>query len=192
MKQILQNLRTGGTEVAELPAPRAGKGQLLIRTTRSLISAGTERLLVEFGNANLIQKARQQPDKVSQLLDKVRTDGVLTTLDAMQSKLDLPLALGYCNVGVVAELGAGVEGFSIGDRVVSNGKHAEVVSVPKNLCALIPGAIQDDHAAFTVLAAIGLQGVRLANPTLGECVVETGLGPIGLLTEQLRRAQGCR
>jgi predicted dehydrogenase len=192
MKQILQNLRTGATEVADLPAPRAGKGQLLIRTTRSLISAGTERSLVEFGSANLIQKVRQQSEKVGQLLDKVRTDGVLTTLDAMQSKLDLPLALGYCNVGVVAELGAGIEGFSIGDRVVSNGKHAEVVSVPKNLCALIPEAIEDDHAAFTVLASIGLQGVRLANPTLGECVVVTGLGLIGLLTVQLLRAQGCR
>jgi len=192
MKQILQNLKTGATEVAELPAPRPGAGQLLIRTTQSLISAGTERLLVEFGKGNLIDKARQQPDKVRQVLDKVRTDGLLTTMDAVQSKLDQPIGLGYCNVGVVAELGRGVEGFSVGDRVVSNGKHAEVVSVPKNLCARIPDAVPDDQATFTVLAAIGLQGVRLVNPTLGECVVVTGLGLIGLLTVQLLRAQGCR
>lgn len=192
MKQILQNLKTGATEVAELPAPRAGTGQLLIRTTRTLISAGTERSLVEFGKANLIDKAWQQPEKVRQVLDKVRTDGFLTTFDAVQSKLDQPLGLGYCNVGVVEEVGPGVEGFSVGDRVVSNGKHAEVVCVAKNLCALIPEPVLDDHATFTVLAAIGLQGVRLANPTLGECVVVTGLGLIGLLTVQLLRAQGCR
>lgn len=192
MKQILQNLKTGATEVADLPSPSVGTGQLLIRTTRSLISAGTERMLVEFGQANLIDKARQQPEKVRQVFDKVRTDGLPTTLNAVRSKLDQPLALGYSNVGVVAELGRGVEGFVVGDRVVSNGRHAEVVCVAKNLCARIPEAVPDDHAVFTVLAAIGLQGVRLVNPTLGECVVVTGLGLIGLLTVQLLRAQGCR
>ena len=192
MKQILQHLNTGATELVELPAPNAGTGQVLIHTTRTLVSAGTERMLVEFGKANLIDKARQQPDKVRMVLDKVRTDGLLTTLDAVKSKLDQPIAPGYCNVGVVAQLGRGVEGFAVGDRVVSNGKHAEVVCVPKNLCARIPNAVPDDHAAFTVLAAIGLQGVRLANPTLGECVVVTGLGLIGLLVVQLLRAQGCR
>ena len=192
MKQILQNLKTGATEVVEIPTPRADAGQLLIRTSRTLVSAGTERMLVEFGKANLIDKARQQPDKVRQVLDKVRTDGLLTTLEAVRSKLDQPIALGYCNVGVVVELGGGVEGFAVGDRVASNGKHAEVVCVPMNLCVRIPDAVPDDYAAFTVLAAIGLQGVRLANPTLGECVVVTGLGLIGLLTVQLLRAQGCR
>src|SRR5438105_7652028 len=135
MRQILQNLNTGATEVAEVPAPCVAAGQVLIRTTRTLVSAGTERMLVEFGKANLIDKARQQPDKVRQVLDKVRTDGLLTTLDAVQSKLDQPIALGYCNVGVVAGLGSGVEGFFVGDRVVSNGQHAEVVRVAKNLCA---------------------------------------------------------
>jgi predicted dehydrogenase/D-arabinose 1-dehydrogenase-like Zn-dependent alcohol dehydrogenase len=192
MRQILQNLKNGVTEVAEVPAPCVGAGELLIRTTHTLISAGTERMLVEFGRANLIDKARQQPDKVRQVLDKVRTDGLLETLDTVRSKLDQPVALGYCNVGVAVELGCGVEGFAVGDRVVSNGKHAEVVCVPKNLCARIPDAVPDDHAAFTVLAAVGLQGIRLANPTLGECVVVTGLGLIGLLTVQLLRAQGCQ
>ena len=192
MKQILQSLKTGTIEVAELPSPRAGAGQLLIHTLCTLVSAGTERMLVEFGKANMIEKARQQPDKVRQVLDKVRTDGLLTTLDAVQGKLDQPIGLGYCNVGIVAEVGRGVEGFTVGERVVSNGKHAEVVCVPKNLCARIPDGVSDEQATFTVLAAIGLQGVRLANPTLGECVVVTGLGLIGLLTVQLLRAQGCR
>lgn len=192
MKQLLQSLKTGSIEVADLPSPRAGAGQVLIQTRCTLVSAGTERMLVEFGKANVIEKARQQPDKVRQVLEKVKTDGLMTTLEAVQSKMDQPLALGYCNVGVVAETGRGVEGFFPGDRVVSNGKHAETVCVPKNLCARIPDSVSDEHASFTVLAAIGLQGVRLASPTLGECVAVTGLGLIGLLTVQLLRAQGCR
>lgn len=190
MKQLLQSLKDGSTEVAEIPAPRLGKGQLLIRTAVSLVSAGTERMLVDFGKANIIQKARSQPDKVRMVLEKVKTDGLVTTVEAVRSKLDQPLALGYCNVGRVIESQA--SGFTSGDRVVSNGKHAEIVAVPQNLCAKIPENVTDDAASFTVLAAIGLQGIRLANPTLGECVVVTGLGLIGLLTVQMLRAQGCR
>lgn len=190
MKQLLQSLKTGATEVAEVPAPRAGRNQVLIATSRTLVSAGTERMLVEFGKASLIDKARQQPDKVKMVLEKVRTDGLLATFDAVQSKLDQPLALGYCNVGRVLESRA--PGYTAGERVVSNGQHAGIVAVPQNLCAHIPDAVSDDAAAFTVLAAIGLQGIRLAAPTLGECVVVTGLGLIGLLTVQMLRAQGCR
>jgi predicted dehydrogenase/threonine dehydrogenase-like Zn-dependent dehydrogenase len=192
MKQILQSLKSGATEVAEVPAPSVGPGQLLIRTTRSLISAGTERMLVEFGKANVLEKARQQPDKVRMVLDKVRTDGLVPTLDAVRNKLDQPLSLGYCNVGVVLEAGPGVIGYAPGDRVASNGKHAEIVSVPVQLCARVPDGVSDDQAAFTVLGAIALQGIRLAQPTLGESVVVTGLGLIGLLTVQLLRANGCR
>lgn len=192
MKQVLQSLKDGTTHLADVPAPRAASGQLLIHTRASLVSAGTERMLVEFGKANWLDKARQQPDKVRMVLEKARTDGLVATLEAVQSKLDQPLALGYCNVGVVAEVGRGVEGFTAGDRVVSNGPHAEVVRVPKNLCARIPDEVSDEQAAFTVLAAIGLQGIRLANPTLGECVVVTGLGLIGLLSVQMLRAHGCR
>jgi predicted dehydrogenase len=192
MKQVLQNLKDGSTEVAEVPCPRAGRGQLLIRTTRTLVSAGTERMLVDFGRAGLIDKARQQPDKVRMVLDKIRTDGLMPTLDAVRHKLDRPLPMGYCNVGEVIEVGAGVVGFSVGDRVASNGKHAEVVAVPVNLCAQVPDTVDDEAAAFTVLGAIALQGIRLAQPTLGEAVVVTGLGLIGLVTVQLLRAQGCR
>lgn len=192
MKQILQSLKTGATEVADVPAPGASRGALLIHTSHTLISAGTERMLVDFGKANLLDKARQQPDKVKMVLDKVRTDGVLPTLESVRNKLDQPLTLGYCNVGTVAEVGSGVTGFAAGDRVASNGKHAQVVSVPVNLCARVPDAVTDEEAAFTVLGAIALQGVRLAQPTLGEAVVVTGLGLIGLMTVQLLRAHGCR
>lgn len=190
MKQLLQSLKDGATTVADIPAPRCAAGGVLVQTTVSLVSAGTERMLVEFGKSNLIQKARSQPDKVKQVLEKARTDGVAATLDAVRSKLDQPLALGYCNVGRVIESRA--DGFSLGDRVVSNSKHAGIVAAPKNLCARIPDSVSDESASFTVLAAIGLQGIRLAQPTLGECVVVTGLGLIGLLTVQMLRAQGCR
>lgn len=192
MKQILQSLRTGSTEVAEVPCPAVQRGHLLIRSSRTLVSAGTERMLVEFGKAGWIEKARRQPDKVRMVLDKIKTDGLMPTMEAVFNKLDQPLPLGYCNVGVAMDLGGGVAGFLVGNRLVSNGKHAEVVSVPVNLCAKVPECVSDDEAAFTVIGAIGLQGIRLVQPTLGEAVVVTGLGLIGLVTVQLLRAHGCR
>lgn len=192
MKQILQSLKTGATEVADVPCPAVNRGHVLIRTSRTLVSAGTERMLVEFGKAGWIDKARQQPDKVRMVLDKIKTDGLMPTIESVFNKLDQPLPLGYCNVGVAIEVGAAVTGFAVGDRLVSNGKHAEIVGVPMNLCAKIPAPVSDDAAAFAVLGAIALQGIRLAQPTLGECVVVTGCGLIGLMTVQLLRAQGCR
>ena len=192
MKQILQSLKTGTTEVAEVPCPAIKRGQLLIRSSQTLVSAGTERMLVEFGKANWIDKARQQPDKVRMVLDKIKTDGLMPTIEAVFNKLDQPLPLGYCNVGVVMDMGGGATGFAAGDRIASNGKHAEVVSVPTNLCARIPDGVSDAEAAFTVIGAIALQGIRLVQPTLGEAVVVTGLGLIGLVTVQLLRAHGCR
>lgn len=192
MKQVLQDLGSGATTVVEAPAPQAGAGSVVIRSTVTLISAGTERMLVDFGRASLVQKALQQPEKVKMVLEKVQTDGLLTTVDAVRSKLGQPLPLGYCNVGVVAEAGAGVRGLQVGDRVASNGPHADLVKVGQNLCARIPDAVDDESAAFTVVASIGLQGIRLANPTLGEAFVVTGTGLIGLLTVQLLRAHGCR
>lgn len=190
MKQILQNLSNGETTLVDVPCPKNIHGSLLIASRTTLVSAGTERMLVDFGKASLIAKARQQPDKVKMVLDKVKTDGLFQTLDAVKSKLDQPLPLGYCNAGVVLE--SSVDGFEAGDRVVSNGNHAEVVRVPKNLCARIPDEVDDESAAFTVLAAIGLQGIRLVNPTLGETFVVSGLGLIGLLCVQMLRANGCR
>lgn len=192
MKQILQDMGRGVTSLTEAPAPNCGAGQLLINTSISLVSAGTERMLVDFGKASYLEKARQQPEKVKMVLEKVQTDGLMTTIEAVQSKLAQPLPLGYCNVGVVSEVGSDVAGFKIGDRVVSNGPHADVVRVPRNLCAVIPDNVPDDEASFTVVASIGLQGIRLAEPTLGESFVVTGVGLIGLLTVQLLRAHGCR
>ncbi len=191
MKQILQNLGNGETEVAEVPEPGPCEGRLLIRTSYTMISPGTERMLLDFGRSGLIQKARQQPDKVRVVLDKARTDGVLTTLQNVRDKLGQPVSLGYCNVGTVIDTG-GSSSFFPGDRVVSNGAHAGIVSVPHNLCAKIPSGVSDASAVFTVLTAIGLQGVRLLQPTLGEAVVVSGLGLIGLLTVQLLIAHGCR
>jgi predicted dehydrogenase/threonine dehydrogenase-like Zn-dependent dehydrogenase len=190
MKQILQSLANGKTELIEAPAPQARNGHVLIDTTASLISIGTERMLVDFGRAGFISKARQQPEKVRQVLDKARTDGILTTVEAVRSKLGQPIPLGYCNVGIVRDSQA--NGFSPGDRVVSNGPHADVVCVPRNLCARIPDCVSDEAAAFTVMSSIGLQGIRLSNPTLGENFVVVGVGLIGLLTVQMLIAHGCR
>lgn len=192
MKQVLQSLRTGLTEVADVPCPTPGAGQVLVQTAVTLISPGTERSLVQFGRGGLISKARQQPEKLRQVIDKVKTDGLLPTLDAVLHKLDQPLPLGYCNVGRVIELGNRVTGLLVGDRVVSNGRHAEFVAVPTRLCAKVPPTVPDDSAAFTVLASIALQGIRLAQPTLGETVVVMGLGPVGLLAVQLLLIHGCR
>ena len=192
MKQVIQHIRSGDTEVAEVPAPAARAQHLVIRSLRSLISAGTERNLVGLSRAGYLEKARREPQRVQQVLAKAKTDGLIETYQAVSSKLDQPMPLGYCNVGIVTELGSGVTGFQIGDRVVSNGPHAELVVVPKNLCARVPQEVSDETAAFTVLAAIGLQGMRLAQPELGERFVVIGLGLIGLLTVQMLRANGCQ
>ena len=192
MKQILQSFKTGITELAELPAPMVKPGQVLIQTTRSLVSLGTEKMLVEFGKASLIQKARQQPDKVKMVLNKIKTEGLMPTMETVFNKLEQPLPLGYCNVGRVIEVGTGVSDFKVGDRVASNGQHAEFVCIPQNLVAQIPDNISDEEAAFTVIGAIGLEGIRLINPTIGETVVVIGLGLIGLLASEILIANGCR
>jgi predicted dehydrogenase/threonine dehydrogenase-like Zn-dependent dehydrogenase len=192
MKQIIQSLKTGKTQVSEIPIPNVSFGSLLIKTSKTLVSAGTERMLIEFGKAGWIKKARQQPDKVKTVLDKITTDGLKPTIESVLNKLDQPLPLGYCNIGIVDELGFGVTNFNKGDRVVSNGKHAEVVNVPMNLCAKVPDSVSDEEASFTVLGSVALQGIRLIKPTLGEAVVVTGLGLVGLMTVQLLRANGCR
>ena len=190
MKQILQNLGSGETMLANVPSPRCPSGFVLIETTKTLVSLGTEKMLIDFGKGSLLEKARSQPDKVKQVLQKVKADGLFNTLDAVKSKLDQPIPLGYCNVGVVA--GGDVYGYPEGTRVASNGNHAEVVAVPGNLCARIPDLVSDEEAAFAVVGAIGLQGIRLLNPTLGERVVVMGLGLIGLMAVQILRANGCQ
>lgn len=191
MLQIIQDLSSGDTILEDIPAPLVKPGHVLIQTTRSLVSLGTERMLVEFGKSNLFQKAKQQPDKVKEVLNKIKTDGLKPTINAVFNKLGQPIPLGYCNVGKVIAVGKGVQEFTIGDRVSSNGPHAEIVCVPKNLVVKIPDNVTDDEATFTVIGSIGLQGIRLSNPTFGETIVVVGLGLIGLITAQLLKANGC-
>lgn len=185
-------MSSGATYLIDAPAPVPRKDSVLIETSLSLISAGTERMLVDFGRASLLAKARSQPERIKMVLDKARTDGVVNTIEAVRSKLRQPIPLGYCNVGVVKAVGGSVNGFKPGDRVASNGPHADIACVPQNLCAQIPDRVDDESAAFTVVGSIGLQGIRLAAPTLGEYFVVSGVGLIGLLTVQLLRAHGCK
>ena len=191
MKQIFQSFKDGKTKLEDIPVPNLASGNVLIQTTHSLVSKGTEKMLTDFGRASLIEKARQQPEKVRQALDKIKSEGLIPTLEAIFAKLEQPIPLGYSNVGRVIAVGDKVNNFSLGDRVVSNGPHAQIVSVPKNLVQLIPNAVSSEEATFTVVGAIALQGIRLLNPTFGESVVVVGLGLIGLLTGQLLLAQGC-
>ncbi|HJR08937.1 MAG TPA: bi-domain-containing oxidoreductase [Pyrinomonadaceae bacterium] len=196
MKQILQNYKTGEVTVADVPPPVAQHGRVLVRTAASLISAGTERMAVELGRKSLIGKARERPDLVRQVIQKAQREGLMNTLTAVQTKLNATNALGYSAAGIVLGAGDDVTAFSAGDRVACAGagfaSHAEVLSVPKNLCVRVPDAVDFEAAAFGTLGAIALQGVRLAEPTLGESVVVIGLGLLGQLTVQLLKANGCR
>jgi predicted dehydrogenase/threonine dehydrogenase-like Zn-dependent dehydrogenase len=192
LKQIIQNLSSGLTRIENVPAVSSSRSNITILSSCSLVSQGTEKMLVGFGRSGIIQKVQQQPDKVRQVIEKIKTDGFLTTLESVQRKLDQPLALGYSNVGIIHSIGDKVNGFKMGQRIISNGKHAEMVSVPANLCAPVPDNVTDEEAAFTVVSAIGLQGIRLIQPSLGETVVVSGLGLIGLITVQLLRAHGCK
>ncbi len=196
MKQVLQNLKSGTVTVTDVPAPVTRPGFVLVRTAASLISAGTERMTVEAGQKSLIGRAVEQPALVKQVIQKARSEGVANTFNAVRSKLASLVALGYSAAGKVIEVGEGVTEFRPGDRVACAGvgyaSHAEVLSVPKNLCVRLPDVVSFDAAAFGTLGAISLQGVRLAELTLGESVVVIGLGLIGQLTVQLIKAHGCR
>lgn len=192
MLQLLQSLKTGDTQLMRVPCPELKPGHLLIQAEYSLISPGTERMLLQFGQSGLLAKARAQPEKVRQVVDKIKTDGVLATASAVHAQLNTDIPMGYCHVGRVLAVSADVTRFAVGDRVISNGHHAEVVCVPKNLCAKVPAGLSPEQAVFTVIGAIALQGIRLAKPTLGETFVVMGLGLVGLMAVQLLKANGCR
>ena len=189
MRQLIQHLGSGHTELLAVPAPGPRSGRLLVRATRSLVSLGTERMLVEFGRGGWLSKARQQPEKFRAVLAKVRAEGFFATVAAVRSKLAQPIPLGYCHVGQVLDAGD-VPGFAGGDRVVSNAPHAEVVSASPAFAARIPAAVSDEQASFTPLAAVALQGLRLLAVQPGETVVVMGLGLIGQLAVRLLRARG--
>jgi predicted dehydrogenase/threonine dehydrogenase-like Zn-dependent dehydrogenase len=196
VKQILQNTRSGEISVEEVPAPTLQPGRVLVRTAASLISAGTERTAVEDAKKSLVLRAKERPDAVKKVIDRVKSEGLAAAYSAVKAKLGSSVALGYSASGTVISVGADVADLKPGDRVACAGtgyaSHAEVLSVPRNLCVRIPGNVSFDDAAFGTLGAIALQGVRLAAPTLGESVVVIGLGLLGQITVQLLKANGCR
>lgn len=189
MRQLVQHLGSGRTELLAVPAPGPRSGRLLVRATRSLVSLGTERMLVEFGRGGWLSKARQQPEKFREVLAKARSEGIFATIAAVRSKLAQPIPLGYCHVGQVLDAG-GTLGFVAGDRVVTNSPHAEVISADPTFAACIPAQVSDEHATFTPLAAVALQGLRLIDARAGETVVVMGLGLVGQLAVRLLRARG--
>lgn len=196
LKQVLQNLKTGGVKVTDVPVPIARPGFVVVRTAASLISAGTERSAVEAGQKSLIGRAMDQPALVKKVLERATQEGISSTVGAVRAKLASHVALGYSAAGTVIEIGEGVTSCREGDRVACAGlgyaSHAEVVAAPKNLCVAIPEGVSFEAAAFGTVGAIAMEGVRLAEPTLGESVVVIGLGLIGQLAVQLLKANGCR
>ena len=204
MKQLLQNLRTGESEVLEVPAPRPGPNDIIVRNRASVISSGTERMILEFSQHGLLAKAKARPDLVQQVFDKIRRDGLLSAIGAVRTRLAEPLALGYSSAGEVIAAGAGVTEFRVGDRVACGGGglavHAEAVRIPRTLTAHIPpvdpvsgrDAISFEEAAFAAIGSVALHGLRLASPQLGETIAVIGLGVVGLIAVQLVRATGCR
>lgn len=196
MKQLLQFMRDGQTIVADVPVPAVRPGMALVRTGASLVSAGTERMLVEFAEKNMLAKARSRPDLVRQVLEKARREGILSTVEATFNRLDQPMALGYSSAGTIVAVGEGLQGFKPGDRVACAGGgyavHAEYEVVPQNLLIKLPEGVDFESAAFATLGAIALQGFRLATPQVGERVAIIGLGLLGLLSVGIAQAAGCQ
>ena len=196
MKQLIQSFKTGELGLFEVPAPVCQENGALVQTTVSLVSAGTEKMLVDFAKKSILAKAKDRPDLVKQVVGKMKKEGVKNTLEKVFTKLDSPIPLGYSSAGRVIELGANMSGLSIGDRVACGGagyaNHSEINYVPKNLMVKIPDGVDDIDASFVTVGAIALQGVRQTEPKLGERVAVMGLGLLGQLTVQLLKANGCK
>ena len=195
MKQLLQNIRSGATEVEDVPVPSPKPGTALVQTGASLVSAGTERMVVEFAEKSLLGKARSRPDLVRQVIDKARREGLLSTIGAVFNRLEQPMPLGYSSAGTIVTLGEGLQGFQVGQRVACAGGgyavHAEYNVVPQNLLSALPDGVDFESAAFTTLGAIAMHGYRLAETQIGERVAVIGLGLLGLLAAGIARAAGC-
>jgi threonine dehydrogenase-like Zn-dependent dehydrogenase len=196
MKQVIQLMRKGKTIVAEVPSPALQPKTALVCTASSLVSAGTERMVVDFAGKSLVGKARSRPDLVRQVMDKVKREGLLTTLDATKNKLDQPMALGYSSAGTILQVGSGLKGFKVGDRVACAGGgfavHAEMAVVPQNLMILLPKSVDFDSAAFATLGAVAMHGYRLAGVQVGSTVAVIGLGLLGLLSLGIAHSSGCQ
>ena len=196
MKQLLQNMKTGEAYIADVPVPRPGQGTALVQTSASLVSAGTERMVVEFAKRSLAGKARSRPDLVRQVLNKARNEGLITTVNAAMNKLDQPMALGYSSAGTIVQTGPGLHGFRIGDRVACAGGgyavHADFAAVPQILMVPIPDGVDFEQAAFTTVGAVSMQGFRLADVQVGATVAVIGLGLLGLLATGIAVAAGCQ
>src|SRR5574341_402957 len=195
MKQLLQNIKTGKSTIEEVPVPTPREGQALVKVAASLVSAGTERMVVEFAEKSMLGKARARPDQVKMVLEKARREGLVNTAQAVFNRLDQPMALGYSSAGTVVELGKDMPGFKVGQRVACAGGgfavHAEYNVVPRNLLTSLPENVDFESAAFTTLGAIALHGFRLAEPQIGETVAVIGMGLLGLLAAQIAAAAGC-
>jgi predicted dehydrogenase/threonine dehydrogenase-like Zn-dependent dehydrogenase len=195
MKQLLQNIKNGNTIVEDVPVPTPREGMALVKVAVSLVSAGTERMVVEFAEKGYLGKARSRPDLVKQTLDKAKREGVMPTVQAVFNRLDQPMALGYSTAGTIVALGKNMQGFKVRQRVACAGggyaTHAEYNVVPRNLLTPLPKNVDFESAAFTTLGAIAMHGLRLAEPQLGENVAIIGLGLLGLLTIQMASAAGC-
>ncbi|MCJ8347708.1 zinc-binding alcohol dehydrogenase, partial [bacterium] len=195
MKQLIQSYKTGELGLFDVPAPKCMENGALVQTTVSLVSAGTEKMLVDFAKKSLLSKAKDRPDLVKDVINKMKKEGVMNTLEKVFTKLDTPIPLGYSSAGVIVELGSKLKGFNIGDRVACGGagyaNHSEVNYVPKNLMVKIPDGVDSVDASFVTVGSIALQGVRQTDPKLGERVAVIGLGLLGQLTIQLLKANGC-
>lgn len=196
MKQVIQSFRTGRLSVADVPVPVLRPPGILVRNVVSLISAGTERMIVDFAEKNLLEKARARPDLVRQVLDKAQREGILSTVESVRNRLDQPLALGYSSAGIVVDVGAEAAGFRVGDRVACAGggyaNHAEMIYVPRTLAVRLPDGVSYEAGAFATVAAVALQGIRQAEVVVGHNVAVVGLGLLGQLAVQILKASGCR
>ena len=195
MKQLFQYYRNGELKLADVPVPGAKAGHVLVHNAASLVSVGTEKYMLELAKKSLVGKALARPDLAKQFLAKVQTDGLAEAWRQAMGRLNTPVPLGYSSAGEVVDVGRGVEGFAVGDRVGCAGSgyasHAQVVAIPANLCVKIPDNVSYDSAAFIALGGIALEAVRMARTSLGETVVVIGLGLLGQIAVQLLRAAGC-
>ena len=183
MRYLQQNLGNGKISLEESTVPELKSGQVLIKTSKSLISTGTERMLLEFGKSNIFSKIKNNQDKINLLFDKIKTSGFFSTMEIVQDKLFKPIQIGYSNVGIVQESLS--KKFKKGDRVVSNGFHSEYVKINENLCCKIPNEVKDDNAVFSILGSIALNGIRKIKPQINENIIIYGFGLIGIIAAKI-------